>query len=396
MSPPPIARILIVDDEAPLMTALCETLRDRGYDTVGFTTPGGALAALKQSRFDLVLTDLAMSEMDGVGLLQAALELDPNLVGIIMTGEGTIASAVQAMRVGAFDYILKPFKVSVILPVLSRALGVRRLRLENAALLERVQQRTAELEAANKELEAFSYSVSHDLRAPLRAVSAFSAILVEQFATEMPEEARRLLDYIHGGARKMDQLIDDLLRFSHVERQPLSKRRVNMRELAEEALLPLRAQPRDRPIEVRMADLPESFGDPALLRLVYSNLLSNAFKFTGRTDRAVVEVGWEEDAGRIVYFVRDNGAGFDMQYADKLFRVFQRLHSTAQFEGTGVGLSLVQRIVDRHGGRVWAKGEPDRGATFFFWLGDQASEGSSAPLARTDLQPGSRTESFAS
>lgn len=362
-------RILIVDDEAAQMKALCDTLRDHGYETVGFATGRAALAALHEGKFDLLLADLMMPEMDGIGLLQAALRAEPNLVGIIMTGEGTIATAVEAMKVGALDYILKPFKLSVILPVLSRALTVRRLRLENAELERRLRERAAELEAANKELEAFSYSVSHDLRAPLRAINGFSAMLTEDYAAQIPPEGRRMLESITGGGRRMEQLIEDLLEFSRLGRQPLSKRVVNVSALAAEVLEELRKQQPERAIEVRVGDLPEGLGDPALLKQVLVNLLSNAFKFSRAKSPAVVDIGCKREDGNEAYFIRDNGAGFDMRYAEKLFGVFQRMHRTDEFEGTGVGLSIVQRIIQRHGGRIWAEAAIDQGATFYFTLG---------------------------
>jgi light-regulated signal transduction histidine kinase (bacteriophytochrome) len=289
-----------------------------------------------------------------------------------MTGEGTIATAVEAMKSGAFDYILKPFTLSVIVPVLARALAVRQLRLENAELEQRVRERTSELEAANKELDAFSYSVSHDLRAPLRAVHGFASILIQDFSAQMPGEAQQLLNHVTTNARRMEQLIEDLLRFSHLGRRPLSKRPVNMSALIHDVLQDLRKQHGDRPVDVRVGDLPDAVGDPALLKQVFVNLLSNAFKFTRQKEQPVVEVGSDWQTGEQVYFVRDNGAGFDMHYAEKLFGVFQRFHRADEFEGTGVGLSIVQRIVQRHGGRIWAKAAVDQGATFFFTLGNGA------------------------
>lgn len=364
----PSARILIVDDEAAHMQALCNTLTDQGYETAGFTSGRTALAALRAEKFDLLLADLMMPEMDGIALLQTAQELDPSLVGIIMTGQGTIDTAVQAMKTGALDYILKPFKLSAILPVLSRALAVRRLRIENAELQRRVRERSAELEAANKELESFSYSVSHDLRGPLRAINGFSKILREDFAGAMPVEARNLLNSIIAESNRMGQLVEDLLQFSRLGRQPLSKHTVNVVALVQEAGDELYRQEGGRRIELRVAELPDCVGDRSLLKQVFTNLLSNAFKFTRQRENAIVEVGCQRQGGKNIYFVRDNGTGFDMKYAGRLFGVFQRLHAAEEFEGTGIGLSIVQRIIQRHDGQIWAQAEVDKGATFYFAL----------------------------
>jgi signal transduction histidine kinase len=368
MTGAPSARILIVDDESALMKALCNTLRDHNYETVGFTSGAAALAELGKTKFHLLLADLMMPEMGGIDLLRAALKLDPDLVPIIMTGQGTIDTAVEAMKTGALDYILKPFKLGVVMPVLSRALTVRQLRLEKAELEQRVRARTLELEAANKELEAFSYSVSHDLRAPLRAVASFSQILVQEHAAQMSEEAGRFLKIITSNTRRMEQLIEDLLRLSRLGREPLAKKTVDLSVLVHEVVEELRQDQGGRPIEVRVGRLPGQEADPALLRQAFINLLSNAFKFTREKNPAVVEVDCRKQEGEDVYFVRDNGAGFDMQYAEKLFGVFQRLHSGEEFEGTGVGLSIVQRVIQRHGGRIWAEGQVGQGATFYFTL----------------------------
>jgi signal transduction histidine kinase len=361
-------RILIVDDEAAQMRALCDTLGDHGYETVGFATGQAALERLKGEEFHLLLTDLMMPEMDGIALLQAALAMDPNLVGIIMTGEGTIATAVEAMKTGALDYVLKPFRLSVVLPVLSRALAVRALRMENAALARSVKERTEELEAANKELEAFSYSISHDLRSPLFAIGGFTGILTEEYAALLPERAQRLLSNVTACTRRMETLVEDLLRFSRLGRQPLLKSAVSVSSIVRAALEELRQAEGGQRVEVRLDPLPDCVGDPALLHQVFVNLLSNAFKFTSKKDKPVVEIGCREQGAERVYFVRDNGAGFDMRYAERLFGVFQRFHSSEQFDGTGVGLSIVHRIVQRHGGRIWAEAEPDKGATFQFVL----------------------------
>lgn len=367
-SPAPPGRLLIVDDEAAQMKALCDTLRDEGYATQGFVSPRAALAALEAGAFDLLLADLAMPGMDGIALLRAARERDPDLVGVIMTGEGTIATAVEAMKVGALDYVLKPFRLSVVLPVLARALAMRRLRMENAALERSLRERAAELEAANKELDAFAFSISHDLRTPLRALTGFSRLLAERHGAQLSSAARELLGDVRRAAQRMDELIEDLLRFSRLGRQLLAKRGVDLGGLVREVLRELPAPPGAAQADVRLGELPEVVADPSLLRQVFSNLLSNALKFSSRRERPVVEVGCERRGSEHVFFVRDNGAGFDPQYATRLFGVFQRLHSQEQFPGTGVGLSLVQRIVHRHGGRVWAEGAPDQGATFRFTL----------------------------
>jgi signal transduction histidine kinase len=369
------ARILIVDDEVRQMNALCDTLRDQDYDVTGYASSAAALAALREQRFDLLLTDLMMPDMDGIGLLRAAHEVDPDLVGVLMTGHGTIDTAVEAMKAGALDYILKPFKLSVVLPVLSRALTVRRLRMENAVLEKSVRDRTAELEvanreleAANKELEAFSYSVSHDLRTPLRHIDGFSQILADSHGKELTEPAQRLLLKVREGAKRLGLLIDELLNFSRLSRQPLVARKVNLSELVKTVLSELEPEREGRQVEIRLGDLPDCMGDLGLLRQVFINLLSNAQKFTRHRAPAVIEVGCERKNGELLCSVRDNGAGFDMKYASRLFGVFQRLHSDAQFPGTGVGLSIVQRIIHRHGGRIWVDAEVDKGACFQFTL----------------------------
>ncbi|MDB5047161.1 MAG: sensor histidine kinase [Fibrobacteres bacterium] len=375
MSPFPNARILIVDDEEPLLISLCDTLKEHGYDTTGFLSAAAALMALKLEKFDLLLTDLMMPEMDGITLLRRALEIDPDLVGIVITGEGTISTAVEAMQIGALDYILKPFRLRVILPVLARALEVKWLRMENNRLECRVREyvgglkaANADFETANKDLEAFSYSISHDLRAPLRHISGYSNMLKERFAGQLPEEAGRLIATITASCGNMDKLIEDLLRFSRTSRQAMSKGPLGLKAMVADVLDGLSGEQSGRHIEIRIGDLQDGIGDAALIRQVFVNLLSNGFKFTRKTKDAVLEVGCEHKDGKTVYFIRDNGAGFDMKNADKLFGVFQRLHLARDFEGTGVGLSIVQRIIQRHGGRIWAESEVDKGATFFFTL----------------------------
>ena len=362
------AKILVVDDEVAHMRALCDTLRDHGFETVGLASARVALETVKETKFDLLLSDLMMPEMDGIALLQGATKTDPDLVGIIMTGEGTIATAVAAMKSGALDYILKPFKLSAILPVLERALTVRNLRLENARLEREVRERTVALESANHELEAFSYSVSHDLRAPLRHITGFAQILHQSVGASISEEDRHVLERILTSADRMSRLIADLLAFSRTSRAELHRGRVNLQELIESVVAEIQPETAGRNIIWKQGALPEVMADSSLLRQVVSNLLMNAVKYSRPRDPAEIEIGCLPDAKETVIFVRDNGVGFDMSFADRLFGVFQRLHSDQEFEGTGVGLANVRRIIARHSGRTWAESRLGEGATFYFSL----------------------------
>lgn len=235
------------------------------------------------------------------------------------------------------------------------------------ALNDDLKHQVAELDAVNQELETFSYSVSHDLRAPLRAVDGFSRMLTEDHAATLSPEALRLLDRIRSNIRRMGLLIDDLLRFSRLSRKELETAPVDMKTLARAVMDDL-ARSREHQVRITCGDLPRAQGDVELLRQVWINLIDNALKYSGKQGNPTLEIGGSRNADEATYWVRDNGVGFDMAFAGKLFGVFQRLHSQDEFEGTGVGLAIVQRIVHRHGGRVWAEGAPDRGATFSFTL----------------------------
>ena len=237
----------------------------------------------------------------------------------------------------------------------------------NADLERRVAERTAQIETGIKELEDFTYTVSHDLRTPLRAIGGFSRILEEDYGDKLDDEARRLIGVVCENSRKMGQLIDDLLTFSRVGRNPMAATSINMEALARSALAEIGATAAAGRARIEIHPLPEAHGDPVLIKQVWTNLLSNAIKFSGKRDQPLIEVSARDDGADAAYCVKDNGAGFDMQYYKKLFGVFQRLHGD-EFPGIGVGLAIVRRIVSRHGGRVWAEGKVNEGATFYFTL----------------------------
>lgn len=243
-----------------------------------------------------------------------------------------------------------------------------RVRSQNVELEKRVNERTAQLQAANKELESFSYSVSHDLRAPLRALDGFSRMLIERYTQQLDVDGQRMLGILRSESQRMAQLIDDLLAFSRLGRQPVEFKPVDMQALAQTAMDEVMGRNAGRKVELRIEPLPEAFGEQPMLRQVWVNLLDNALKFTRKSDPARITLGAQAQAHEQIYFVKDNGVGFDMRYVGKLFDVFQRLHSDKEFAGTGVGLALVKRVIQRHGGRVWAEGEIGKGATFYFAL----------------------------
>lgn len=243
----------------------------------------------------------------------------------------------------------------------------------NAELERRVLERTRQMEAINRELESFAYAVSHDLRAPLRSMSGFSQILRESAPESLDEKSLHYLQRIHDASQRMSALIDDLLSLSRISRSELSPRPVDLSLLASEAATTIADRYQGRNVELHIAPSMSVYGDPRLLRIALDNLLDNAWKYTSRAKQARVEVGTRTEGDETIYFVRDNGVGFDMTYADKLFGPFQRLHADADFPGTGIGLVTVQRILTRHGGRIWVEAAPERGATFFFTLPPSAA-----------------------
>lgn len=354
--------ILIVDDEAPQMKALCQTLQDYGFETVGYSSPSAALRGLMTKKFDILLTDLNMPEIDGISLIRSALKIDPDMACVIMTGQGTVATAVEAMQAGAKDYILKPFKISTALPVLNRSLEMRRLKLENASFREREQEFLEELKRQNEELASFSSAVAHDLRGPLRAINGFGQILAEEYASALDEDGRDALDRLRKAARKMNKLIEGLLALAGVSQAELHLADVDLSALAQKIAVDVPAVRFE--IEPGMVVV----ADERLMMAALENLLGNAIKFSSLAEEPLVRFDRVDTETGKAFRVQDNGIGFNPAYGEKLFKPFERLHSEQEFAGSGIGLSTVQRIIQRHNGTIWAESQPGEGATFYFTL----------------------------
>jgi signal transduction histidine kinase len=356
--------VLVVEDNREMNRFIVDSLASDYRVETAFDGHDGLNKAIGL-RPDLILTDVMMPEMSGDMLLQAVRarsELDGTPI-VLLTAKADDELRVKLLRGGAQDFVNKPFLVEELRARVANLIAVKKAN-------EHVHHLNQELRSANNELEAFSYSVSHDLRAPLRGIDAFSQILRQDYADSLPAEAREYLEQVSANIQRMTQLIEGMLRLAHISRHALSKRRVVLADLVREVLKELEEQRQNRQVEVRVGELAECHGDPALLKQVFFNLLSNALKFTRQKQQALIEVGCIQHGTERILFVRDNGAGFDMQFAGNLFGVFQRLHANGEFEGSGVGLSIVQRIVKRHGGRIWAEAEVDKGASFYFTLPD--------------------------
>ncbi|HTH65368.1 MAG TPA: ATP-binding protein [Gemmatimonadales bacterium] len=360
------ARVLVVDDNADMRDYLAKLLSTRWQVDV---VPDGraALTSALGHPPDLVLSDIMMPGMDGFALVRelrahAATSQVPVVLLSARAGEEAL---LEGLDTGADDYLVKPFAARELLARVHTHIELARLRREWAS----------ELERANNELEAFSYSVSHDLRAPLRAIDGFSQALLADYGHTLDEQGQEYLVRVRSATQRMAQLIDDLLSLAKITRASLSRQRVDLTALARQVLGELGIRDPGRRIDCLVADGLVVQADPRLLRVMLANLLGNAWKFTAKQRTAKIAVGRETTGGEAAFFVRDNGAGFDMAHAAKLFAPFQRLHSEAEFEGTGIGLATVHRVVSRHGGRIWAEASPGQGATFLFTLGEPAGAG---------------------
>jgi signal transduction histidine kinase len=377
-------RILVADDNADMREYLLGLLKPH-WEVDAVADGAAALASALARPPDLVLSDVMMPHMDGVALL-GALRADARTASVpvlLLSARVGEEAVLEGLETGADDYLVKPFSARELLTRIRAHLGMARVRQAAAEaaqeLAETRARLVAELERTNKELEAFSYSVAHDLRAPLRAIDGFSLALQQDCGDRLDSQGIEHLKRVRSSARHMGQLIDGLLGLSRVSRAELAREQVDLSRMAREVGVRLRETNPSRQVELAVHDRLVAQGDACLLAAVLENLIGNAWKFTGRLVDARIEVGRMVRGSSSIFFVRDNGAGFDPAYAHKLFGVFQRLHSTAEFEGTGVGLATVARIIRRHGGEVWAEGKVDGGATFFFTLGPPESMASQSP-----------------
>jgi len=386
------ARLLAIDDSPTYLASLASAFESEGYEVTQAAGAREGLAHVRQGAFDCVMVDLVMPEMDGIEVCRRIHEMghamDHPMIVIMLTSSETKEDMTRGLEAGADDFVGKSSDMAVLKARIRALLRRKFFQEENRRIreqllkteLEAIEARAArelsetravlvdELERKNKELEAFSYSVSHDLRAPLRSIDGFSKALLEDYADKLDANGQRYLSRVRGAAQRMGELIDDLLQLSKVGRAELQRQRVDLSGLARAVATQLEGATPDRRVKIVIAEGVVADADYRLLQVVLENLLGNAWKFTTAVTEAIVEFGVSHQDGVPTYFVRDNGAGFDMSHAGRLFTPFQRLHPEALFPGTGIGLATVRRIVDRHGGRVWAESAVERGATFLWTL----------------------------
>lgn len=384
-------RVLLIEDNPSDARLIQEALSEPGedcFDLEAAETLAAGLERLSAGDIDAMLLDLALPDSFGLDTFARAKAHAMGVAIIVLTGMKDDTLALKLVQGGAQDFVAK---IDITGNNLTRAIryAVEREHLEyefrklNEELEERIKERTSELETANSDLEAFSASVSHDLRAPLSTIHGFSSLLLERYAPRLDDTGQRYLQRIKEGASRMSELISDLLMLARVSRQGLQFREVDLGLLVGEVLREYESETENRHIEWRVARLPHVNCDAGLIRQVLVNLCSNAIKYSRHRERPIIEIGQEFVQGDSAFFVRDNGVGFDMVNAGKLFVPFQRLHADKEFEGTGIGLATVARIVQKHGGRIWAASEIGAGATFYFTLAAETFRLSKRPLGQT-------------
>ena len=372
-------KLLLVDDKPENLDSLRAALEDPRYELITAGSGTAALEQLLKHEFAVVILDVKMPGMSGfeTATLIRGRERSQHTPIIFLTAHmADEAATIKGYKLGAVDYLTKPARAEVLRAKVAVFADLFRLQRQLQEQLGETQRLNSELAAANRELETFSYSVAHDLRAPLRHIAGHASLLLQSSQLTANSDDRRALDRISAAAVKLGQLIDGLLEFSRVSRAQLRAASVPLDRLVHDVQHDLEPESQDRAVVWKIAPLPEVQGDRVMLRQVFANLLGNALKYSRGRNPAIIEVDCQQTPRETVVAVHDNGAGFDMRYADKLFGVFQRLHREEEFEGTGIGLASVQRIIQRHGGRTWAEGKVDQGATFFFSLPAAANRGS--------------------
>jgi two-component system, sensor histidine kinase and response regulator len=378
--------ILLVDDQPANLVALEAMLQGLGQNLIKAESGREALKWLLTHEFAVILLDVKMPEMDGFETAELIRQRDKSRhtpILFLTAGDNTQTQAVRGYAVGAVDYLIKPVvpefvrsKVTVFVELAKKNELLRRqakLLAESGQAARELAETRAELvrdlEHKNRELESFSYAVSHDLRAPLRRIDSFSRAVLESQGDRLDEAGQRFLSRVREASQHMSQLIDDVLYLSRVTRADLREQEVDLSSIASLILARLKESEPGRKVDAKLRPVVIVTGDGQLLKIAMENLLENAWKFTAKEPETRIEFGMTQAGGEATYFVRDNGAGFDMMYADRLFGPFQRLHPQGEFPGNGIGLATVQRIIHRHGGRVWAEGLAGQGATFYFTMG---------------------------
>jgi two-component system, sensor histidine kinase and response regulator len=369
--------LLYVEDEPDSRKMFSEIIGHHYPDVRIFVAENGeaGLESFKRNRPEIVITDINMPVTDGIRMATEIKSLSPTTEIIALTAYTSTQHLLQAIEIGISHYILKPIDMEQIFKVIDKALALIRseraiarqnevIRNLNAELVKKA----AELEMANQELESFNYTVAHDLRGPLAVISGYSQVLLDMHASELDDDGKEYLKLINRGIFRMSNLTGALLKFSVHSRKQLVKRLINLSAMVNEIKGNLMGLELGRQVDFCIAEGVKGYGDPDLLRIVLENLLGNAWKYTVNKNDARIEFGTINKEEDIAYFVRDNGPGFEQQDAEKLFVPFHRLHRDDEIEGLGIGLSTVYRIIQRHGGRIWAEGEKDKGAVFFFTL----------------------------
>ena len=355
-------RILTIEDEAPVRKSIAAYLEDHEYDVIQAENGEIGLELARREHPDAILVDLRMPGISGLTVLKEVTNELPEIPIIVVSGTGDLLDVVETLKLGAWDFVIKPIHD---MAILKHSIDTN---IKKASLIRENRKHQEQLEKTNEEIRAFSYTLSHDLRTPLHAIVGFSSLLEDASQNRLDEKSAEYLARIRQAATRMQQMIEDLLTLSHLSLQEMTCTTVDLSSLSQSILDNLKIHEPKRTVNVIIQDNLTANGNSGLLKNVMENLLGDAWKYTGKVSNAKIEFGKQDTKNGEAFFIRDNGAGFDMKHSKKLFGVFQRLHSNEEFEGTGVGLATVKKIIERHEGNIWAEATLGKGATFFFTL----------------------------